>query len=202
MPRRSSRAAPAPATAVSAAPKRRASARLSTAKSRSKRRRRDSSSSRSRGPSPIRKSVKSTAKQSKYFDQDTAREPDLDSDQVSEQVSAEYSESAGSEPGPTTKRRGANKKQAKKQKKVRGKQDGGNDARNNSTSKEEVLHEKELWREGVKTGLGPGKEVFIKKPKMRDPGNVPYRDDTLHPNTILFLKDLSENNERQWFKGS
>lgn len=59
----------------------------------------------------------------------------------------------------------------------------------------------ELWREGVRTGLGPGKEVFIKKPKPRDPGNIPYQDHTIHPNTMLFLKDLKENNEREWLKG-
>lgn len=59
----------------------------------------------------------------------------------------------------------------------------------------------ELWREGVKTGLGPGKEIFIQKPKMRDDGGVPYRDESLHPNTKLFLLDLKENNERQWLKG-
>ena len=60
---------------------------------------------------------------------------------------------------------------------------------------------KELWREGVKTGLGPGKEVFIQKPKMRDDGGVPYHDESLHPNSKFFLLDLKENNERQWLKG-
>jgi hypothetical protein len=59
---------------------------------------------------------------------------------------------------------------------------------------------KELWREGVRTGLGPGKEVFIKIPKARDPGNTPYREMTLHPNTMLFLKDLKANNQREWLK--
>ena len=59
---------------------------------------------------------------------------------------------------------------------------------------------KELWREGVRTGLGPGKEVFIPLPKAREPGNVPYEDHTIHPNTMLFLKDLKEHNEREWFK--
>jgi hypothetical protein len=59
----------------------------------------------------------------------------------------------------------------------------------------------ELWREGVRTGLGPGKEVFIKKPKARDPGGIPYQDEIIHPNTILFLQDLKGNNERQWLKG-
>ena len=64
------------------------------------------------------------------------------------------------------------------------------------------LTSKELWREGVKTGLGPGKEVFIKKPKARGAGDVPYQDHTLHPNTMLFLEDLAKNNEREWLKGN
>ena len=58
----------------------------------------------------------------------------------------------------------------------------------------------ELWREGVKTGLGPGQEVIIKKPKARPAGKVPYSDETIHPNTLLFLKDLKVNNNREWLK--
>lgn len=58
----------------------------------------------------------------------------------------------------------------------------------------------ELWREGVKTGLGPGQQVVIKKPKARPAGKVPYTDDTIHPNTLLFLKDLKGNNNREWLK--
>ncbi|KNG80633.1 hypothetical protein ANOM_010632 [Aspergillus nomiae NRRL 13137] len=64
----------------------------------------------------------------------------------------------------------------------------------------EALKDKQLWKEGVRTGLGPGKEVFIKKPKAREAGAVPYQEDTLHPNTFLFLVDLAENNERPWLK--
>ncbi|KAE8415880.1 hypothetical protein BDV36DRAFT_261694 [Aspergillus pseudocaelatus] len=64
----------------------------------------------------------------------------------------------------------------------------------------EALKDKQLWKEGVRTGLGPGKEVFIKKPKARDAGTVPYQEHTLHPNTFLFLVDLAENNERAWLK--
>jgi hypothetical protein len=63
------------------------------------------------------------------------------------------------------------------------------------------LKGKELWREGVRTGLAPGQEVIIPKPKARDPGDVPYEDETLHPNTRLFLLDLAKNNEREWLKG-
>lgn len=60
--------------------------------------------------------------------------------------------------------------------------------------------EDDLLRPGVKTGLGPGTEVVIKKPKARHAGKTAYRDETIHPNTILFLADLKANNERQWLK--
>ena len=58
----------------------------------------------------------------------------------------------------------------------------------------------ELWREGVKTGLGPGTQVVIKKPKARPAGKVSYSDANIHPNTLLFLKDLKANNNREWLK--
>jgi hypothetical protein len=58
----------------------------------------------------------------------------------------------------------------------------------------------ELWRPGVKTGLGPGTQVVIQKPKARDAGSTPYTDERIHPNTMLFLKDLAANNDRQWLK--
>jgi hypothetical protein len=58
----------------------------------------------------------------------------------------------------------------------------------------------ELWREGVKTGLGPGQQVVIKKPKARPAGKVPYSDGSIHPNTLIFLKDLKGNNNREWLK--
>lgn len=59
---------------------------------------------------------------------------------------------------------------------------------------------KEMWRQGVKAGLGPGKQVVIKKPQARKPGKTAYSDDTIHPNTLLFLKDLKSNNDREWLK--
>ncbi|KAL9092801.1 MAG: hypothetical protein Q9165_004219 [Trypethelium subeluteriae] len=59
---------------------------------------------------------------------------------------------------------------------------------------------KELWRQGVKAGLGPGNQVVIKKPKPREAGKIPYTDDSIHPNTLLFLKDLKKNNDREWLK--
>jgi hypothetical protein len=43
-------------------------------------------------------------------------------------------------------------------------------------------------------------QVFIKLPQARGAGKVLYKDETLHPNTLLFLDDLRRNNDRQWLK--
>jgi hypothetical protein len=59
---------------------------------------------------------------------------------------------------------------------------------------------KELWRPGVKAGLGPGKQVFIEKPKPRGDGGIKYVPGRIHPNTMAFLKDLKANNDREWLK--
>lgn len=58
----------------------------------------------------------------------------------------------------------------------------------------------ELWREGAKINAEPGEAVFIKLPKARDAGKIPYKPQTIHPNTLLFLADLKANNDREWLK--
>ena len=68
-----------------------------------------------------------------------------------------------------------------------------------TTSK--LVKGQELWRPGVKTGLAPGEAMFIRLPKAREAGDTPYTDDTVHPNTMAFLGDLKENNDREWLKG-
>jgi hypothetical protein len=59
---------------------------------------------------------------------------------------------------------------------------------------------KELWRAGVKTGLGPGKQVFIERPKPRGDGGIKYVPGRIHPNTMAFLADLKQHNDREWLK--
>lgn len=61
---------------------------------------------------------------------------------------------------------------------------------------------KELWRPGVKSDLAPGEEVFVKLPKARGDGGIKYQEGVIHPNTMLFLGDLAENNDREWLKGA
>ncbi|KAL1311348.1 hypothetical protein AAFC00_001522 [Neodothiora populina] len=64
----------------------------------------------------------------------------------------------------------------------------------------EARGSRELWREGVRTGAPPGTQVIIKKPKARPAGKTPYSECTIHPNTMLFLSDLKDNNQREWLK--
>lgn len=217
MPRRSSRAVPASAAAPAPAPKRRAPDTFSAEKTESKRPKCISNST-----TADTKSVKTTAKKSKYFKQETCEIEASESKDGSEREGSVY-ESAHEDsqdasetpelksPGAASTDHGAEKGQSSKQGK-RGQQKAqGRDSstKNDEDERSDVeddavtsLINKELWREGVKTGLGPGKEVFIKKPKARDAGDVPYQDHTMHPNTMLFLKDLAKNNEREWLKGN
>ena len=56
----------------------------------------------------------------------------------------------------------------------------------------------ELWRPGVKVSSEGA--VFIPLPKARSAGSTPYKDTTIHPNTLAFLSDLRANNDREWLK--
>jgi len=182
MPRRSSR----PAPVAPEAPKRRASARLSTSQDEVKRIKSSADLS----------GVKSTTKKSKYFEPESpaeSEESESDGDSGSDYEEQEQDlnqESSDHQSEPEEPSESEDEWEAAKGKQGR-----------KATSDADALKGKELWREGVRTGLGPGKEVFVPKPKARDAGNVAYKDETLHPNTKLFLQDLAQNNEREWLKG-
>ncbi|KJK68343.1 Conserved hypothetical protein DUF2461 [Aspergillus parasiticus SU-1] len=208
MPRRSSRAVPASAAAPAPVQKRRASDRLPTAsKTGSKRQKSDITTTTTGRP------VRSTSKKSKYFQEEYSDDSGTDSnngsppedspsnyddsassaaDSVAFHTASEATENPRKKPGRPRKSLGSNKGDTE-----------GNRKKSDSVPKgdtNEALNDKQLWKEGVRAGLGPGKEVFVKKPKARDAGTVPYQEHTLHPNTFLFLADLAENNERAWLK--
>ncbi|KAJ5263246.1 Conserved hypothetical protein CHP02453 [Penicillium angulare] len=200
MARRSQAGAGAEAAAGATAPKRRASARLSASQGEIK-----------RVKSNNALSVKSTSKKSKYFEPTSSDEEEGDEEDESDSGSAyeekEEVESEGS-PDPESgleeledsgvesdEAQTSSKSKSGKTKQVKSRGSAGS-----SSIDTKALKDKELWREGVRTGLGPGKEVFVPKPKAREAGNVPYQDEKLHPNTKLFLLDLKENNDRQWLK--
>jgi hypothetical protein len=177
--------------AAPAATKRRASARLSASHT-VKRAKSDADLA---GSTP----VKSTARKSKYFDGGSSDESEGEEESEGSMYEGEPlddQEESDSEPEPEPEVSDSEKEnEPKKTPRSKKKKDDHDD------HDRDALKGKELWREGVTTGLGPGKEVFIAKPKARDAGDVPYRDETLHPNTRLFLLDLAANNERPWLKG-
>ncbi|KAE8349926.1 hypothetical protein BDV28DRAFT_140147 [Aspergillus coremiiformis] len=208
MPRRSSRAVPASAAAPAPVPKRRASDRLPTASNTGSKRQKSNATT-------TQRPVRSTSKKSKYFQEEHPDDLEADSGNGSppEDSPSDYAVSASSDTESVTfptddeatqKSRRKPGKGGPQKGPARNKGDtGGAKKESHSLPKsdtEELLKDKQLWKEGVNAGLGPGKEIFIKKPKARDPGTVPYQEHTLHPNTFLFLLDLAENNERAWLK--
>ncbi|CAG8367711.1 unnamed protein product [Penicillium salamii] len=173
------------------ASKRRASARLSAAEPEVKRIKSNTDLS--------LRQARSTTSKSKYFeaeDSDPDSEPDSESgesggesaESVYEEAKDESSSADEAEPEELSESEEDTKKP------TRGKKP--------ATGNTNALKKKELWREGVKVDLEPGQEVVIAKPKARDAGDTPYEDETLHPNTRLFLIDLAANNDRQWLKGA
>lgn len=170
------------------ASKRRASARLSAAEPGVKR-------VKSNADLSLRQ-AKSTTSKSKYFEPKDSDEPDSESDASARGSSgslyeAEESPAEDAEPEELSDP----DEDARKNPSARGKQ------RHSTGSGSDLIKGQELWREGVRAGLEPGQEVIIAKPKAREAGKIPYQDETLHPNTRLFLIDLATNNDRQWLKG-
>ncbi|KAJ4356026.1 uncharacterized protein N0V89_004053 [Didymosphaeria variabile] len=116
-------------------------------------------------------------------DEDTAAQSDYEQESVADPSSQSDPDVGSDEDNQVeTTPRGRSAKRATVP--VRKKEDGG----------------EELWKSGAKLELGT--QVIIKKPKAREAGDTPFTDDTIHPNTMLFLSDLAAHNDRQWLKAS
>ena len=144
------------------------------------------------------KNGKVTPKKSKYFEASEDEEPPSGeaSDSGYEDDDADASATEVSEP-PTETEDDYDSEEDVKPKKKPGRKSTAGPAGLVSAV---VEGGKALWREGVKAGLGPGKAVFIEKPKPRPDGGVKYVPDRIHPNTMAFLADLKKNNDREWLK--
>lgn len=194
MPRRSSRPVPASAAPLPT-PKRRASGRLAAASQSTRKTQADLDS-------PDDEPVRTTTKKSRYFqsktDDDLSKLSDSDSSLSAAEEPEFSTPSDDASEQASTDDEAATRRASKRAK--RGEQ-GKSHGRGRVADRDDTVKNKELWREGVSTGLGPGKEVFIQKPRARSPGSIPYQETTLHPNTFRFLQDLAKNNERAWLKG-
>ncbi|KAI9737924.1 MAG: hypothetical protein M1834_009294 [Cirrosporium novae-zelandiae] len=143
------------------------------------------------------KSSTNSFTKSKYFEDNNSQSSDKESKVEDEDEESGYEEAGGAGSPPQSESSDANDEDTEEEVKAEKKR------HRNSKSKstpQQTSKGRELWRTGVKTGLGPGKEVFIKLPKARSPGKVLYKDNMIHPNTMLFLGELGDNNEREWFK--
>ncbi|KAI4201848.1 MAG: hypothetical protein LQ348_001593 [Seirophora lacunosa] len=164
--------------------------------------------------SPVTSSAKVTPKKSQFFTQEsTASAPaseiedeasgyeDEDEDAFASAISSPpHSESEEEEEYVSSEEED---RKTKRRKQSSGRGDSGKKKATNGvavTAKAIIEKEKELWRPGVKSDLAPGEQVFIKLPKARGDGGIKYEDGVIHPNTLLFLGDLKENNDREWLK--
>ena len=135
-----------------------------------------------------------TPRKSQYFEADASGEDEAASDSVQSGYEDEDAGSVSSQSEDIDAEDSDISEQPKKKQRSRGRPSTASSAAPKRAKGEE------LWRSGVKTGLGPGTQVIIDKPRARSPGKTPYQQDQIHPNTMLFLRDLAENNDREWFK--
>ncbi|KAK9352474.1 hypothetical protein V1505DRAFT_24285 [Lipomyces doorenjongii] len=73
----------------------------------------------------------------------------------------------------------------------------------NAVTKNQAASKKSTKRRKRDDNDGEGefdsREIFIPKRPPRPLHGISYEPYTIHPNTFLFLKDLRDNNEREWF---
>ncbi|OAG37913.1 hypothetical protein AYO21_07885 [Fonsecaea monophora] len=150
---------------------------------------------------------KTTPTKSKYFQEPDSEDEDVDikEDESEEsgyedQEASETDQPSTEEPDTEDDYESDEEHKRRKPKKKTVKSGGGLTGGIQAVANAVLEQGKELWRPGVKTGLGPGKQVFIEKPKPRDDGGIKYAAEKIHPNTMAFLKDLKENNDREWLK--
>lgn len=138
---------------------------------------------------------KTSPTKSKYFEH--SDEEDEDEDQSADDAESGYEDEDASmteESAPEETEDDSDSEQDKKKRR------SASRSKPRSSTGEAIYDKNDLWREGVKTGLGPGKQVFIERPKARGDGGINYVPERLHPNTFEFLKDLKKNNDRIWLK--
>ncbi|RYP30699.1 hypothetical protein DL767_006115 [Monosporascus sp. MG133] len=95
---------------------------------------------------------------------------------------------------PNKKRRGRPPKQQQAEKKQKTNRQGSK-ASAAKTKRQETDEDDDEGSEDE-----DGRVTFIPLPQLRDTGGVDYEDARLHPNTLLFLRDLKANNKRSWLK--
>ncbi|KAJ4297779.1 hypothetical protein N0V90_005674 [Kalmusia sp. IMI 367209] len=160
-----------------------------------------SSSKRAAPETPSRQSkrAKSTTKKS-YAEQESDEDAEKPSGLSSESDTANLSDFVeGSDENPSSEPDDEEASSEEDNSKTRKATPRGRPVKRSTLPVHKKKHtDEQLWKQGAK--LEPGTQVIIKKPKAREAGDTPYTDETIHPNTMLFLSDLAAHNDRQWLK--
>lgn len=148
--------------------------------------------------------TKSTPTKSKYFEQ-SDNESDDGEQSAEEAEDSGYEDQDPSAPDDFTEsdseiQDASDSEEDQRKQKSKRKANKKSTAGVGSSVSPDLKNGTELWRPGVSTGLGPGKQVFIEKPKPRGDGGIKYMPGRIHPNTMAFLNDLKNNNDREWLK--
>jgi hypothetical protein len=142
-----------------------------------------------------RSTGKSTPTKSKYFqesgseaDNDGAAEDDDEESGYGDDGVSETEDASSGEVETEDDYDSEESDKARRRKPSRGAKNNGGIIRGVQSAVDAVIEKgSELWREGVRTGLGHGKEVIIAKPKPRSDGGIAYVPSKIHPNTMAFV---------------
>jgi hypothetical protein len=133
---------------------------------------------------------------SKYFEPNSDEDDKaLSESEKVEKVNSSYEDDEASEPPSSPEEEESDASSADVQSKKKGRS-----AKAPPVNSKKSGRGKSLLKSGADTGLEPGTQVIIKKPKPRDDGGIPYVDGAIHPNTMIFLQELAANNNREWLK--
>lgn len=144
-------------------------------------------------PSGRRRSgrIGSSGTKSRYFEADSDEESDL--------VSSGYRKPSNG----SGKKRGRPAKSAKLPGSSRGKRaklESDDDDEDEYADENSEVEPEEDDEDDEDDENAPPRVTITPLVKLRETGGVPYEDDRLHKNTLLFLKDLKANNKRTWLK--
>lgn len=128
-----------------------------------------------------------SAKKSKYFEGPSE-------DELNQAEGTPFRPRQGASGAPKIKDTSVRRSPAKR-KNAESEEEDGEDAYKEEESEAAVEVSEEEYDSDA-----PPKVTFIPLPKLRDTNGVLYTDETLHPNTLLFLRDLKAHNQRPWLK--
>lgn len=148
----------------------------------------------------------SSNQKSRYFESDPDDDDDADADELGDDPADEQKVVSGKKRGRLAKKPAATRgrstgKRAKIEHDYEDEDDDDNDDADDF--KEDIIDKDDEDDDDDDDDSDEDempKVTIIPLIKMRDTGGVDYEEDRLHKNTMLFLKDLKANNNRDWLK--